>query len=242
MNIRSHTHIMRTIALKEIRGFFNSPVAYIVIIVFLLIAGWFFASPIFLINQVTIEHLLANVPLLFIFIIPAITMRLFSEEYKMGTIESLSIQPIEDYEILIGKYCAAVFLLSVGILGTLIHPVSLMFLGTLDWGQIFCSYLGLLFMGSSYLAMGMFASALTRNQIIAFIFGFLLCFMFFILGKILFVVPGALKNIVSFISMDSHVNNIAKGVIDSRDILYFITIISVFLYAALLVVVNRRWR
>ncbi|MFH1379411.1 MAG: ABC transporter [bacterium] len=242
MNIQNYTQTMRTIAVKEIRGFFNSPVAYIVIMVFLLLAGWFFASPIFLINQVTIEHLLVNIPLLFIFIIPAITMRLFAEEFKIGTIESLSVQPIEDYEVIIGKYAAAVFLLAVCIAGTLIHPISLMMLGKLDWGQVLCSYLGLMLMGSSYIAMGIFASSLTRNQIVAFIFGFLFCFVFFIFGKIIFFMPGILKNIISFLSMDTHFDNIAKGIIDLRDMLYYVSIIGAFLYATLLVVINRRWR
>lgn len=235
-------HTIQTIALKELRGFFNSPVAYIVIIVFLLFVGWFFASPIFLINQITIDHMLNNIPLLFIFLIPAITMRLIAEEYKAGTIESLSIQPIEEYEIIIGKYIAALVLLTVCILGTLIHPISLAFLGKLDWGQIFCSYLGLLGMGSAYIAIGIFASALTRNQIIAFIIGFALCFIFFILGKILFIVPGFLKSMVGFIGMDSHFESISKGILDTRDIVYFISMIIAFIYGTLLVMLNKRWR
>lgn len=239
--MKNSLHTIKTIALKETRGFFNSPVAYIVIIVFLLLAGWFFASPIFLINQITIDHLLDNIPLLFVFIIPAVSMRLLAEEYKIGTIESLSVQPIEDHDIIIGKYCASIILLAAAVGGTLIHPLSLALFGTLDWGQVFCSYVGLMCMGCVYLSVGLFASSLTRNQIVAFIIGFVFCFIFFILGKILFIVPGFLKGIVAFIGMDSHFENITKGIIDIRDIFYFISMTVIFLYGTLLVIVNKRW-
>lgn len=235
-------HIIRTIALKEIRSFFNSPVAYIVIIVFLGFVSWFFAAPIFIINQVTIDNMLGNIPLLFVLIIPAISMRLLAEEYKIGTIESLSIQPIEDFEIILGKYIAAVTLLTVAVAGTLIHPISISFLGKLDWGQVFCSYLGIICMGSVYLAMGIFASSITRNQIIAFIVGLFLCFVLFIIGKVIFLAPGFLKGPIAFIGMDSHVENISKGIIDIRDIIYFISMIAIFLYGTLLVMINKRWR
>ncbi|MBD3272307.1 MAG: ABC transporter permease subunit [Elusimicrobia bacterium] len=237
-----NTRTIRWITEKEIRSFFNSPVAYIAITIFLLWVGWFFASPIFLIQQVTINHMLENIPLILVFITPAITMRLMAEEYKLGTIETLSIQPIEDHEIIIGKYCAAVFLLSVAILGSLIHPISLMFLGEVDWGQVVSSYIGLLLMGSAFASVGLFASSLTRNQIIAWLTGMFLCFIFFLVGKILIIVPGFIRPIVDFIGMDSHFENFAKGVIDTRDVLYFASIIIVFVYASLLVVVNKRWR
>jgi ABC-2 type transport system permease protein len=240
--INDKTRVIKTLALKELRGFFNSPVAYVVIVIYLLFAGWFFASPLFLINQITIDHVLENMPLLFIFFIPAITMRLMAEETKIGTIETLSTLPIEDYEIILGKYIAVVVLFFIAILGTLVHPISLSFLGSLDWGQVGASYLGLFFMGCSYLAIGVFASSLTRNQIVAFIIGLSLCFVFFIIGKMLIVVPGFLKNIADFIGMDSHVSNISKGIIDTRDLLYFASVIAALLYGTLLVVTNRRLR
>lgn len=242
MGIKRYTGTIQTIAIKELRSFFNSPVAYIVIVVFLLLAGWFFASQIFLINFITLSPLFDNLPLLFIFLIPAITMRLIAEEYKSGTIESLSILPINDYEIITGKFIAASLLFLVCILGTLIHPLSLAFIGKMDWGQVVCAYTGIMLMGCSYVAIGLFASSLTRNQIIAYIIGFLLCFIFFIIGKMLIIMPGFLKVIISFIGMDSHVENISKGILDTRDIIYFISIITAFLYASILVVINKRWK
>jgi len=236
------THNTRVICLKELRAYFNAPTAYVVIVVFLLISGWLFGSTIFLNDQVSIRQFLDNTPLLFIFLIPAIAMRLLAEETKEGTMEVLATLPLRDTEIVIGKYLAACALLGVLLVATLIYPVSLAVLahGGMDWGQIAGAYLGLACMGASFLAMGLFASAITRNQIIGFIIGFVICFIFFLLGKVVQILPSGMGAIAAALGVDSHVGNLSRGVIDTRDLLYFFSLIGYFLYSTVLVVTARR--
>ncbi len=231
-----------TIFSKEFKEYFNSPVAYIVIIVFLLVSGWFFQATMFLVNQATIGSFLGNVPLLFVFFIPAITMRLFSEEMKSGTMEILTTLPLEDYQIILGKYLAALGLVTVAIGLTLIHPFILMFLGKLDYGEIIGSYLGLFLMGAAFVAIGVFASSITKNQIISFIVAFIVCFVFFMFNKILSLVPSYLVSLFEYLSIEYHFNNLARGVIDSRDIIYFFSICLFFYSMTLYFVGSRRWR
>lgn len=229
------------IFLKEVKAYFNSPIAYIVIIVFLLITGWLFASPLFLINQATMNHFIGNIPLLFTFFIPAITMRLFSEEMKSGTIEILMTLPFKDIEIVLGKYLSALFVLFVAIALTFVHPLSLSILGNVDWGQIIGCYIGMFIMGAGLAAISLFTSSITQNQVIAFILGFLFCFTFFMLGKILDFIPGRLSTVVEYISLDYHFNNLCKGVIDSRNIVYFMSQIILFISLTLSLIGMRKW-
>ncbi len=236
---------MRNIAVifgKEFKTYFNSPIAYIVIVVFLLLSGWFFQATLFLINQATLGAFLANVPLLFIFFIPAITMRLFSEEMKSGTIEILTTLPVEDYQIIIGKYLSAFCLVAVAIGLTLIHPFILGFLGKPEVGEIIGSYLGLLLMGAAFVSIGVFSSSLSKNQIVAFIVGFLICFVFFMLDKILRLIPAYFVSLFEYLSIDSHFNNLSRGVIDSRDVIYYVSICTFFYMLTAYFVGSRRWR
>jgi len=225
---------------RELYSYFASPTAYIIIVVFLLIAGWFFSSTIFLIGEATLDGFLTNLPLIFVFLMPAISMKLLAEEYKEGTIEILSTQPLKDEEILIGKYISSIILLSVILLETLIHPVSLSFVGKLDWGKVIGTYIGLFLLGSFYLSIGLFASSLTNTQVVSFIIGFLFCFIFFLIGKILNFFPGILGFILNYIGTDSHFENITKGILDSRDIIYYISFILLFLILTLSLIKKKR--
>ena len=230
------------IFLKEIKLYFNSPIAYIVIVVWLLISGWFFSSTIFLINQVTIDNFLNNLPLFFVFFIPAITMKLFAEELKSGTIEVLTTLPVKDYEIITGKFLASFFVVTIAILMTLIHPFTLLFLGKLDFGQVIGSYLGIWLMGFFFTWIGCFSSSLTKNQIIAFIIGFVICFTFFMIGKTLDFVPARFVTFVEYVSIDYHFENISKGVIDSRDIIYYFSFSAFFYFLTLYSMGSRKWK
>ncbi len=212
------------------------------IVAFLLVNGFFFSTSLFLNNQATIAGFVSNIPLFFLFFIPAITMRLFSEEVKSGTIEILTTLPIKDYEIIAGKYLSAFALMSVALILTLIHPVSVSFLGDIDFGRILGTYLGLFLLGASFISVGVFSSSLTKNQIVAFIISFFICFTFFIIGKLLIVVPVGLVPLVEFLGMDSHFENIAKGIIDSRDLIYYLSVIGFFYMMTLYLVGSRRWR
>jgi len=225
---------------KEFRSYFNSLIAYIVLVVFLLITGYFFAVPLFIINQATLRHLVNLLPLMFLFFIPAITMRLFSEEIKVGTIEILLTQPVNDYEILIGKYIAGVVFISVGILATFFYPITLIFIGKLDIGQTIAQYIGLFFLIIMFSSIGIFGSILTKNQIVAFIISFVICFAFFIIGKLNMLVPPVFVKLVDFIGIDSHFENITRGVIDTRDIIYFLSIAGLFLISTLAIFRSRK--
>lgn len=227
---------------KEFKAYFTSPVAYIVIVVFLLVSGWFFQATMFLVNQATIGAFLGNVPLLFVFFIPAITMRLFSEEIKSGTMEILATLPLEDYQIILGKFLAALGLVTVAIGLTLIHPLILTFLGKLDYGEIAGAYLGLFLMGAAFVSIGGFASAITKNQIISFIVSFLICFVLFMFNKVLGLVPASFVSLFECLSIEYHFNNLARGVIDSRDIVYFLSICVFFYSLTLYFIGSRRWR
>ena len=161
-----------TIFRKELKSYFNSPIAYIVITVFLLISGWFFSTNFFLMGQATVRTALSIIPLIFIVFIPAITMRSIAEEKGSGTIELLVTMPTRDMEIVLGKFFAALTLLTIAVLFTLAYVITAASLGNLDGGPTFGGYLGLLMLGAAYLSIGIFASSTTENQIVAFIISF----------------------------------------------------------------------
>ena len=164
---------------RELRAYFDSPIAYVVITVFLLVTGWFFTTNFFIAGQADMRVAFGIIPFIFIFITPAITMRLISEERKTGTMELLVTMPISDLAIIIGKYLAAVALLVGMVLPTIIYAISVSFLGDLDAGTAIAGYIGLIFMGAAYLAIGTFGSSLTDSQVIAFIVSWVMVFIFF---------------------------------------------------------------
>jgi ABC-2 type transport system permease protein len=232
-----------TFTIKELKSFFNSPVAYVILTLFLLIAGWFFSSGLFLINQAELRDLFSVViPLAYLFFIPAITMRVIAEEKKSGTLELLVTLPVRDAEIVLGKYFAAFLLLAAALLMTFSYPLTLAMLGDPDGGAILGGYFGLLLMGGSYLAIGVFTSGLTQNQIVAFITGFVLMFVFFMLDKVVIFFPGPIASVLEYLSMTYHLENIARGIVDTRDIVYFSSVITVFLFLAVRTLESRRWR
>ncbi|OGS21644.1 MAG: hypothetical protein A3J83_01410 [Elusimicrobia bacterium RIFOXYA2_FULL_40_6] len=229
-----------TILRKETQIFFNSPVAYVVIVLFLVITGYFFSIPIFINNQASLRPLIELFPLLFLFFVPAITMRLFSEELKSGTIELLFTLPVKQEEILIGKYLSGIVLLSVCIGGTLFYPFILSFFGNLDWGQVAASYIGVLFLGCVFGSVGVFSSALSRNQIISFIISFMICLIFYFLGRAVPFVPPAISGILDYLGIISHFNNFARGIVDSRDLIYYSSVIAFFLYVTLFLLKTKK--
>ena len=226
--------------MRELYSYFVSPAAYIIIVVFLLLSSWFFTSTVFLIGEVTLEGFLNNIPMLFAFLLPAVAMKLISEEFKEGTIEIISTQPAREDEIILGKYGASLTLLALILVGTLVHPVTLSTLGKLDWGQTLGIYLGLFLLGASYLMIGLFASALSKAQVVSFIIGFVICFIFFILGKVLNLFPPFIGNVLNFLGSDSHFENITKGIIDTRDIFYYASFLYLFFIFTLRVLQRKR--
>ncbi|MBN1633841.1 MAG: ABC transporter permease subunit [Ignavibacteria bacterium] len=226
---------------KELRGFFYSPVAYIVIVVFLAISGWFFTSNLFVIGLVSMRGAFDIIPFILLFFIPAITMRTFSEEKKSGTIELLLTKPITDMEIVLGKFLATLVFTALTLAPTLIYVLSLTLLGPVDIGTIFTAYLGILFTCAVYISIGLFASSLTENQVVAFIITFIIIFVLFILNKILIFLPSSLASLLEYLSTDYHYTSFARGVVDTRSVIYFLSGITVFLLLTRTSLEKRKW-
>jgi ABC-2 type transport system permease protein len=226
---------------RELRSSFDSPVAYVVIIVFLAIIGWFFTSNLFFINLATMRVVFDLVPLVFLFFVPAVTMRLLAEEKKSGTLELLATRPVRDVEIVLGKFFAAWALVGAALLPTLCYLFTLMAFGRPDLGPVVTGYLGLLLMGGAYSAIGLFASSLTENQIIAFILGFLIVLALFLLDKVLMYIPAAFASTFEYLAIDTHFSNIARGVIDSRDVIYFASLLGISLLLTTVSLERRKW-
>ncbi|MBI5201793.1 MAG: ABC-2 transporter permease [Elusimicrobia bacterium] len=223
----------KALFLKETRAYFNTPTAYIIAVVFLFCTGYFSAQPMFVLGQASVSGFLDLVPLLLTFFVPAITMRLFSEEQKAGTIELLQTLPVEDHEIVLSKYAAAVTLLWSLLALTLGFPVALGILGNLDWGATLVGYAGLALAAAMLAAVGLFASAMTRNQVVAFIVGWAGSFALYALGKVDALVPPWLSPFTDFMGLDAHIHGMARGVIDTRDLIYFASFGGVFLFLTL---------
>ncbi len=222
---------------KEFRSYFNSPIAYIFITFFLALSAWFFFRGFFIISQANMRGFFTVMPWLYLFFVPAVTMKLWAEERKLGTVEILMTLPIKDFEVVLGKYLASFALLGVTILLSLSLPISVASLGDPDGGPIVGGYIGLLLMGAAYLAIGLFASTLTENQIISFIVGIGLCFVLLIIGEdiVLFNISSPwLASLFSYLGLGTHFSSLLRGVIDSRDIIYYFSLIGFFLYLSTL--------
>ncbi|MFT5056484.1 MAG: ABC-2 type transport system permease protein [Pseudoalteromonas distincta] len=242
---------MYSIFKKEIRSFLSSLIAYVVIIVFLLIIGlftWVFADGNILVQgYASLDTLFFMAPWIFIFLISAITMRSFSEEINQGTFEILSTKPITDFQIILGKYLAAVCLVAFSVLPTLLYFYSVYQLGlpkgNIDMGATWGSYIGLILLGGCYASIGIFSSAATSNQIVAFVLGMFLCFFFYvgfqqISNLSLF---GGWDSFIQNLGIQYHYDSISRGVVDSRDLVYFGSLISFFLGLTYIVLDSRKW-
>jgi ABC-2 type transport system permease protein len=230
------THIFR----KEFKGYFVSPIAYIVISIFLILTGWFFFSTFFLFGQAEMRNFFSLLPVIFSFIVPAVTMRLFSEEFSTGSYELLVTMPVTSLDVIIGKFLAAVAFIVIMLIPTFTYSIFISFIGDLDWGPIFGGYTGAILLGAAFSGIGIFASSLTRNQIVAFIIGMAFCFILTLLDKMLFFLPDALLTIFQYLAADYHFQNISRGIIDSRDLLYFLSICFIMLYGTNLVIQGKK--
>ena len=225
---------------KEFGSYFISPVAYIVISIFLLVTGWFFFTTFFLLDQANLRNFFSMLPVIFAFVVPAVTMRLFSEELNVGSYETLLTLPVRYSEVVVGKFLAAVAFVGAMLVPTLAYPFTVSLLGQLDWGPVVGGYIGALMLAAAYAAIGLFASSLTRNQIVAFIIGMAICFTLTLMERMLFFLPDSLLGIFSYIGTNPHFQNISKGVIDTRDIVYFLSVCFIGLYAARLVIEEKK--
>ena len=237
-------HALGALARQGMRAYFESPTAYAALLVFYLSTGYLFAAPLFLAGQASIKGLIDFGSLLLAFIIPALTMGLLAEEMKTGTFESLATLPLGDWDIVIGKYLGFAGTHAAAVAGLLVYPLVLSFIAQppagLDWGETAGVLTAFLALGLMFGAIGLFASSLGKNQIVAFTASFFICFMLFAAGKLAAFAPGALTGLADFIGIDSHIDNLAKGVFDSRDFLYFASVSYSFLYMTVARLETRR--
>jgi len=241
-----------TLLKKEIQNFLSSLIGYITIIVFLLIISLFMwvlknDSNILENGYATIDPLFVIAPWVFLFLIPAITMRSFAEEKRSGTIELLLTRPLTDLQIILAKYFAGFLLVLFSLLPTLIYYYSVHKLGNpignIDTGGMWGSYLGLLFLAAAFVAIGIFASAITNNQVVSFILALFLCFFTYIGFEFLssFELFGTVDDIILALGINYHYNSMSRGVIDTRDVIYFVSIIALFIIATRTVLESRKW-
>lgn len=229
---------MKSIILREIKSFFGSPIGYLVIAIFLIINGlflWVFEGDYNILNTgfADLTPFFTLAPWILIFLIPAVTMRSFSDEKKQGTLELLLTKPLSIWQIVNGKFLGALLLIVVAIIPTFIYVSVISSLGmpegNIDMGSTIGSYLGLLFLIAAYSAIGIFTSTLSENQIVAFIIAVFLCFfLYFGFEGLATVVPN-MSSIIASIGMQDHFKSMSRGVLDTRDILYFTSITVVFL-------------
>lgn len=233
-----------TVLKKELGVYFNTPMGYILIVVFLLITSWFsfFWNDFFRIGQADLRNMFEVLPMMFLIFAPAVTMRLWAEEKDRGTAEVLLTLPVKAQHIVYGKYLAALVFLSIAVLLTFPMVITVSKLGNPDMGSIYGGYLGTLLMGAAYLAIGFFASSVSSDQIIAFVLGIFMCLVLFVVGMpdVLAHIPGVIKPLCQDISLKTHFDNISKGVIDARDIIYYASVIVVFLFLTSTVIVKKR--
>lgn len=227
---------------KELRSYFNSPVAYIVLSIFIFITGFFFTSSLFLMGQASMRPLFTLVPVVLLFFVPAITMRLLAEEKRSGSIELLVTLPTRDWEIVLGKFLAAWVLILVGLLLTLFFTITVSTLGNLDGGETWAGYLGLALLGASFAAIGTWSSSLTRNQIVAFIIALTLIAALSLIDDLLPVLPLSLAPVLQFLSVSYHFENISRGVLDTRDLIFYLSLTSFMLYLAHNALESRKWK
>jgi len=229
---------------KDLGSYFNSPAAYIIVAVYLVVSGGLFLPAFFNpqgMQEASMRAFFGLAPLLFAIFTPAITMRLLAEERGSGTIQLLATLPLRDTEIVFGKYLAAMGLVVVALAMTLPWAITIEAVGDPDWGPIMGGYLGLLLMCSAYVSIGLMSSAWTENQVVGFVIGFVICFGFFLMGKVLPLVPEVLVPVLENLSFDHHFQNIARGVIDSRNVLYYLSVTCFCLFVADQALERRKW-
>ena len=224
---------------RELRAAFGSPVAYIVIVIFLTVTGWFFFTPFFLIGTADLRGFFQLLPLTLGLVIPAITMRVFAEEFSTGSYEVLTTLPMTPLDVLLGKFVGSLLFVIAMLLPTVAYPLIVAALGNVDPGPVIGGYVGAVLLAAVYCAVGMFASATTKNQIVAFILGLALCAFLVLIDKVLVFMPAALTGVLQYLGADFHFRNIARGVFDTRDIVYFASAAAVALYATRVVVERR---
>jgi ABC-2 type transport system permease protein len=222
-------HAVWIIAKRELQSFFDSLIAYIMLILFLGFSGfftWLFGSDVFFVGQASLESFFNIAFWSLFFFIPALTMRLLAEENKTGTIELLLTKAVTDRQVVVGKFLSTLLLVCIALAFTLPYVITVANIGNLDYGQVICGYFGLLLMSSAYISIGLYASSITHNQIVAFLLALFIGLFFHIrFGVLANNFTGFVAQLLNTLSLSEHFESIVRGVLDTRDLIYFISIV-----------------
>lgn len=242
--IKSSIANIKPIFKREFVSFFNSPIAYIFVAVFLVVTNWLFFTRFFLTGQANMREWFGLVPWLFLLLAPAITMRSWAEEKKSGTVEFLLTLPIRDWEVVVAKFLSSLSFLAVVLIFSLTIPITIGRLGDIDIGVIVAGYVGAILMGAMYLSLGLLISSFSKNQIVSFLISLAVLFGLFIIGSnnVLSFLQGPIATVMQFLSTATHFNSIVKGIFDSRDIIYYLSFTGLFIYLNIQTIGSRNWR
>lgn len=248
------------IAGKELRGYFASPIGYVLVGFYALLFGWFFYTLVAFferqsmqmamggpggsmnLNQMLVAPLLMNATVIMLLVFPLITMRTYAEEKRSGTIELLLTSPLTDWQIILGKFLGALALYAVMLGVTLVHMAILFVFGNPEWKPIATGYLGLLLMGGSFLSLGLFISSLTRNQIVAGMITFSVFLLLWVVNWVSTFVGPTLQTVLNYLSITEHFDDFAKGIIDTKHVIYYLSVIATGLFLTMKAVDSERWR
>lgn len=230
------------VARREFSAYFRSPIAYVFLTTFVVLTCFLFFRGFYLIGQADLRPFFMLMPWIFLFFIPAVAMGKWAEERRQGTLELLLTLPINDRDVVLGKFFAGLGLVAAALVSTLPVALTVSLLGNLDWGPVVGGYVGLLCLGGAYLSVGLVVSSCTHNQIIAFILGVAVCFVLLIIGEpiVTVAVPDWLVIPLQYVGLGYHFASIGRGVIDSRDLIYYISVIGFFLWMNWMIIRERR--
>ncbi|MDQ6675608.1 MAG: ABC transporter permease [Chloroflexota bacterium] len=230
------------VAQRELRSYFLSPLAYVVIALFLALSGYLFALILSNAREASLRGLVQNVSVLYLFIVPAISMRLLAEEQRTGTIELLLTNPVHEWEIVTGKFLASIMLVLVMLACTLLFPLFLFIYGSPDRGPMITGYVGIFLQAAAFLSLGLWASSLTQNQIVAAIVAFALLLVFWLSDNLGQFLGGTVGQIVSYTSVNSHFQSFPQGVVQSQDVIYYLSLVLAGIVLSTLSLQSRRYR
>lgn len=213
---------------RELKSYFSGPVAYIVTALFLLVAGVMFFTSFFLGDRVELRNFFSWLPIYLSVFVPALTMRVFAEEKRSGSIETLMTLPVTEFDVVLGKYLASFISTLIMIAPTLFYVITAYIFGSPDFGPVVLGYLGTFLLSAGYTAIGIFSSSITKNQIIAFFTGMIICIALTLLNTFLVFIPGPAVSVLSYLSAKNHFDSVVKGIIDTRDIIYFVSLAVLF--------------
>jgi ABC-2 type transport system permease protein len=230
------------IAQRELKAYFASPIAYVVTAAFLVVAGFFFSIIVFLSREATMRGVFYNEGIILMLLAPALTMRLLAEEQQSGTLELLLTAPVRDLEVVLGKFLASLGLFAAMVGLTLFFPLILFIYGSPDRGPLLGGYLGVVLLGGVYLAIGLFTSSLTQNQIVAAVVAFVILLLLWVFDWPAGIFGPPASDVFSFLSLSNHYFDFARGLIDTRDVIYYLSVMALALFLTVQSLQSRRWR